>query len=647
MIFLLSKIGCRFSFLFVLFLSTAFFANGNPKTPSWGKLTKEEIALEEVPYEQEAHAVVLFNTGELSYFNSNFKIQRHFRIKILDNEGLSHGDVVIPYYSKDGTESIKNIKAQTHEILPNGKTIAHKLNKQEIYDVAVNENWNEIRFPMPAVKAGTIIECSYTVYTTNFTFLDAWVFQDEIPTLYSSFKAEIPHFLSYITLMQGPKIYQKYKNLEPTNLWELENLPALKAEPFTYNLGDYAEKIQFQLSSYKIRDRNGYESDKKVFTDWMAISNKVLSHESFKPFLKQNKLPDELTSKIPAGRESLATAKELYAYVQQHFSWNEKHGLVPDKSWKEFLNEKAGNGAAINLLLVNLLQKAGIDASAVAISTKHHGKVSENFPFVSQFNHVIAMVKIKEDTYLVDAAGNSLPFGILPVKDLNLKGLILSEEKTEWVEIKDQSNSSTFISNFIDLSSGLYVSEGMWSGFNGLEAAREIRKEKYSPFLLTTNNSLLPDSTQIVDSLSVSNTLKCKLYFSEKDWKGFTAPRVYYQLSMPEDLQESPLKGKNRTLPLDFGYSFRNYYNYQLLLPEGYQLEEQPESLLLRTPDNQAIFSYQAIPNGKELNIQIRMEIRNNFFSVHQYHYLREFFDKAVNHCQQAIVLSRTDQAEN
>lgn len=360
--------------------------------------------------------------------------------------------------------------------------------------------------------------------------------------------------------------------------------------------------------------------------------------------MKQNKLPEEFRSNVPTGKDSLETAEKLYTYVQNNFTWNEKHGLLPDKTWKDFMVEKAGNGAAINLLLVNMLQDAGITASAVVISTKHHGKVSENFPFLSQFNHVLVYVKIKESTYLLDAAGNSLAFGVLPVKDLNLKGMVLSEEKTEWVTIKDHANSDTFISNFIDLSKGIYISEGNWSGFSGLEAARKIRDKKYSSALLSTNNALLPDSTYIEDSLSRNNLLKSKLYFSEQDWEGFTAPKVYYQLVMPEDLQENPLKEETRMLPLDFGYSSRNFYNFQLLLPEGYQLDEQPESIILKTPDNQALFSYQAMSNGKELGIHIRLEIKDSFFSPGQYHHLRKFFDKAINHCQQPIVLTRTLQ---
>lgn len=113
MTFLLPRNTYSLCSLFILLLLTPFFANGNQKKPAWGKLSKEEIALKTVPYEQEAHAVVLFNIGELSYFNNNFKIQKHFRIKVLDNEGLSQGDIVIPYYAKDGTESITRIKAQT------------------------------------------------------------------------------------------------------------------------------------------------------------------------------------------------------------------------------------------------------------------------------------------------------------------------------------------------------------------------------------------------------------------------------------------------------------------------------------------------------------------------------------------------------
>ena len=431
---------------------------GGGKTFKWGRVSEAEINLKSVPYDPEAHAVVLAKTGKLSYFNQNFKVEVYYRIKILDSEGVSEGDIVLPYYSGDKLEKIDHVKAQTLEIQKDGNVINHKLDKDQIFDTRVNEYYSELRFAMPAVKPGTILEYSYTLFTNNFGFLEGWEFQDHIPTLYSYYSVAIPHHLTYNTLMQGSRIYNKYYHETATNEWELENLPAIKKEPFTYNLRDYTEKVQFQLYSYKTQGNRGIVEEKKAFQGWESITKEILESKGFWDYSHSDRQLKEILAQIPVSNDRRKYAEEIYGFVQNRFSWNEFYGLLPDKDVKTLIKEKNGNGAAINLLLVNLLKAAGFEARAALLSTKGHGRVNPSLPILSQFNHLTAWVKTGGKEYILDAAGNPMAFGILPVQDLNERALILSKskEEPEWTEIKDLSKSYTFITNKTDISEGMH-----------------------------------------------------------------------------------------------------------------------------------------------------------------------------------------------
>lgn len=635
----------RFPILLIFFLIFNIFSvSAKSKAPKWGKVSKEEKALKEVPYDKEAHAVVIAETGLLTYNGAGFSIKRHTRIKILDKEGIEEATLAIPYYSKGRFQHMSGVKGQTLEILENGKVIKHKLHKKEVYNVAIDEEWSEIRFALPAARVGCIIEFSYSFHTSNYTFLEGWVFQNSIPTLYSSFKVEIPTFLSYTTLMQGNKIYEKYATQTGTNEWSLQNLTALKEEPYTYNLLDYAEKIQFQLQSYKTTaGLYAQPAEKAVLSDWQAIADRVLSSAKSSQFLRPNRLPEELTLKTPSSPAgSLQQAKQCYTFVQQQFNWSNVHGILPDKNLKDLLQEKKGNGAALNLLLCSMLQKAGYKAQPALISTKMHGRVSPKYAMLSQFNHLVCALNLEGKQYLLDAAGNKLSFGILPVKDLNEHALVLSDEFS-WQKISDQAKSSTIMLCTADLNTGLYKFDCQWKGYDALELPEELDAGKLHQ-LLNTRGVAIPDSTLINKKLAAESKVDASFRFIDQE--SFDAERIYYQLAVPGSFQKNPFKTETRHFPVDFGHRFSRQLVYNIKLPDGYTIEDSPESVLLRTPDGQAVFTFQAGLAGNNLNIQISLAIKNNLILVDQYPHLRELYNKMILHCEQPLVLLRFADAK-
>lgn len=630
--------------LILSFLLTQNTSLASERNLRWGKLSKKEKELREVSFDKEAHAVVLAAKGRLVYRRGMFAVEKHIRIKILDTGGTGEGDIRIPFYSTNGTGGISRLKGQTLEILANGTIKKHKLEKDQIFEVTLNHNWNEVRFALPAVKTGTVIEYSYTHYIQNFSFLEGWCFQSSIPTLYSSFKVEIPDFLSYYHLLQGQRLYKKYQHKKNGNEWFLENLPALKQEPFTFNLLDYAERVQFQLHSYRTRD--GFM--KKVYADWESISKRILSSNAFKTYLKKNSSIEELISPIIEGeKENLALVKKLYQYVQNTYYWNEKYGLMPDRQLKDFMEHKSANGAAINLFLMNLLQNAGLEVFPALLSTKSHGRVNPNHSILSKFNHLVCVVKLQDKQLILDAAGNPLPAGMLPKEDLNEKALILlSEQSTDWHQIKDNANTTTLINYFIDLPKGIHHFSCRWKGYDAIATANKFADKNFISILSSPDFTLNTDSLTLKNALREKNMLEARGYLSEDTPPSYTAETVYYLPAVPDFLKEHPFLAEERNLPVDFGYTSTKHLRYSIVLPEGFTLEEKPKSILLKTPKEQAFFSYQSGLSNGILTISIRLEIKETLFTVEQYPHLRELFSQIISHCQQPLVLVRSQARE-
>ena len=76
------------------------------------------------------------------------------------------------------------------------------------------------------------------------------------------------------------------------------------------------------------------------------------------------------------------------------WDWDGSYSFLAEERLDEMLEKGKGSSGDINLLLIALLNKVGVQAHPVLLSTRSHGKMQDVYPLVSQFNHVIALAAI-------------------------------------------------------------------------------------------------------------------------------------------------------------------------------------------------------------------------------------------------------------
>jgi hypothetical protein len=84
------------------------------------------------------------------------------------------------------------------------------------------------------------------------------------------------------------------------------------------------------------------------------------------------------------------------------------------------------------LSLVAALRDARLNAHPVLLSTRNNGLPSPLYPVPTDFNYVIARVKIGDNYYLLDATEDVYPFGLLPERCLNGMGRALGPDSSQW-----------------------------------------------------------------------------------------------------------------------------------------------------------------------------------------------------------------------
>jgi hypothetical protein len=143
-----------------------------------------------------------------------------------------------------------------------------------------------------------------------------------------------------------------------------------------------------------------------------------------------------LIDSITQGSKSKPERMEaLFDFVRKDFKWNGEFSLYASQDFKDFVKNRAGSSAEINLMLVNLLRTAGIMAHPLLIRTSDRGMPEKMYPVKGQFNHVIAVAEIDGEEVLLDAVSGSNDLNRLHRLDIGTQGWIVREDNPGWIDI--------------------------------------------------------------------------------------------------------------------------------------------------------------------------------------------------------------------
>ncbi len=133
----------------------------------YGKPSKEELSLSSYPPDTTATAIYLFHQGQSDFiYHDGFQLvtEHWVRIKILKPQGVSYANVSVPYYSPtdkdEGQERASEIEDCSYN-MENGKCIKTPMKRESISFERINNLYKMLKFSLPAVKEGTIIEYHY------------------------------------------------------------------------------------------------------------------------------------------------------------------------------------------------------------------------------------------------------------------------------------------------------------------------------------------------------------------------------------------------------------------------------------------------------------------------------------------------------
>ncbi len=456
----LRPIGC-FAMILCLCLLRNHCSGQDKSKPSLGKVAPADFILPNSPIiDSNTSAVILSDIGSVHFVGNNhswfsYVFQRQTRIKILNKKAFEDLATVIIhlYKSGDNAEKVDHLLASTYN-LENGQVVETKLDKNDVFEDRLDKNRFVKKFTLPAVKEGSIIEYTYTV-TSDFDFdLPSWEFQwQNYPCLWSEHEVRIPQALIYVLVRQGVHAYtidkgseghESYKLVRQPDAgslgqaqdlmvsantivhhWAMKDIPAFREERYLSTPANYLDKIDFQLA--KTYDGEDYHDQTN---SWKQVTQELLTQEDFGATLnEEDNMLSETVAKITAGSQStLDDAKTIYYYVNSHFTCDNYYNKYLKTTLHDVVKKNGGSVGDINLLLIAMLRKKGLQADPVVLSTREYGFNLATYPVLQKLNYVIARLNIDGKVYYLDAAHSQLGFGQLAGDCYNGHARIISNK---------------------------------------------------------------------------------------------------------------------------------------------------------------------------------------------------------------------------
>ncbi len=658
-----------------LLLCAAIGYSQDPHLKKFGSIAPTDFVTSH-PIDADAAAVVLYDQGATTIEGNNkgwfsARFTRHKLIHILSKPGYGEADISIYLFRKDDDEErLSDIKAVTYN-LEAGKLVQTKLDKSGIFYDKKDKNRTQVKFTMPAVKEGCIIEFQYEVMSDYYWQIDDWFFQDNIPTLWSEYIFSVPQFFSYGFLSSGYHAFhvsdRKNRQGQFTVVnsggtsasqrssfgagitdyrWVKKDVPALVEESFTSTLTNHISRIEFTLSS-----QSEPLAPRDFRSSWTKLTKDLMESEYFGASLNSGNgwMDEDLQPLLKGATTDAEKSRRIYAFVRDKFSCTNHRARSTEGSLKNVFKLRKGNVAEINLLLVAMLRHAGVKAEPVILSRSHYGYTYELYPGIDRFNYVIAKADFDSKPVYLDAA-QSLGFGKLSADCYNGHARVVNEQAAPVYFVADSLHERTVTAVFLNNDA-----KGLWSGsvsqtpgyyhsYSLRNRIKEKGREKYFQELEKELGAEVSISNSRVDSMENFDepiSIRYEIgYNLEKE------DILYINPMFGEGYKKNPFKSADRKYPVEMPYTMDETFILNLEVPEGYQVDELPKQLVARyDEDGQSFFEYRIQQSGNVVSMRSRIKLARAYFEPDEYAGLREFFNLVVKKHNEQIVFKKKKSA--
>lgn len=625
----------------------------------FGKITPEELTMTVYTHDPSAEAVFLYDDTFIRYDVADricLECYRTVRIKVLKEEGVRWGDAAIDYhFYQQAKETVSHLDAAAYNLV-DGKIVKTPLREQFIFKEELNENTSRIKFSVPDVRVGTVIEYRYKL-TSDFigSFPDIDI-QRDIPVIHSTVEIRIPWcFLFHAEIIGNMQLrVERSKDYEKSTsssefrypltkyVCRTDHVPALVEEPYVWHADNYRIGLRFKMDGI---DYPNYLC--KTFTTTWAEVGKKLKKENFGRFLQlKNPYKEEVAQIVrqtPDERQRLHAVLKL---VQSRMTWDGKYRLSPPKSPLSAAEKGHGDSGSINALLAAALRDAGFEPQPLLLNPRSFGRLPETYA-TDELRTFILRTKLSNGNFVyLDATDPRTDLNTLPEQLLVDRARIygIDDPAAGWQDL------TSIGTNVVHIQIEAHLTE---------EGVLECTETDIRTDQAAYDLSCRYTDSQTHETFVQESEQKRGIAISASSVKGIGSARTEMKLSYRKNIAsagefryihptiaplitENPFIRKNRQQPIEFSFPRQYRIIANIVLPDGYDIEELPQSTRMTTHKTGMECSLQVQYEGRTIRCLFDFSQSRIIYPAAEYTDVSAFFGFLTDLCNRRIVIRKS-----
>lgn len=653
----------KFVLILVAALSLAFAAGAQtiPVSHKFGSVSDREIDMTVYEADTSAVAVVLYRNYKLDLvFNFKLEVVQnvtvHERIKILKEAGKEYADYSFIYtYSNSLREGYSGVKVETYN-REDGKVVRTRMNKKYQFDEKFSDTARRLSFTAENVKVGSVIEVTYQFTSPQFWSIDNIEYQEEIPINEMDIDVGYAeYFRMNRTQRGGVRTVNSQENSQESlhlgggetvsyqlqrDLYKAVDVPALREESYSFCPEQYRGQVLYDLSGVSIPG----SVYRNFNSTWQDVDKAIAESGIVRECKARFRDTEELDASLEGAEEDEARISAVRNWVAGKVKWDKTSRLVPNSA-KDVLKKGSGSDADINALTASILNSLGYVAEPVMVRRRGNGILLDFHITMNAFNTFLLRVTDADGSksWFLDAARDEGGLNILNPQFLVEEArLIHLDGRGEWVDISKLTRGRTG-----QIVSVRLTEDGTLEGTSKVQALGEdayALKARYNRF--DTEEAYIEDIEN--DEEIQIESLEFKKGFGPTAELDYTFTK---DQSVGEMLYIHPFLGKfhgsgafrkeTRDIPVDFPYPVNISYTFLMDIPEGYAVEELPESQSLSCPPVNGNILFQCKVIGERISLNYRFILDRYLVLPAEYPDLRAFWEAAAGIENCTIVLKK------
>lgn len=485
-----------------------------------------------------------------------------------------------------------------------------------------------LNFPdwQPVENVGMAVEKSKYTFTCSADF---------------SIRYKETNMPSTVVLGHGP-------NGARTYTWTVNNLKALRSEPYSPNPENYLSTVMI------VPEKFSYYNITGSFTNWQELGkwnyDKLLA--------SRRALPPATVEFVKGLTKDIADpklkAKKIYEYMQGKTHYVSVQ--IGIGGYQPFLasdvdQQNYGDCKALVNYTQALLSAVGVESYYCVVEASNSRKVSllPDFASMEQGNHIILCLPFKNDTTWADCTSQTLPFGYLGDFTDDRYVLACTPEggklmHTPRYPAKD--NTETRKADFIINSDG-ELSGSMITTFKGLQyenrdqviEGSQTERLKEIPRIYPINNLEIEQLEYKQDkSFDPATTERIKL--KARDYGSMSDGTFYFMLNAANRTIRPLRSLRNRLNDVCIQHGYTDNDEIKYTLPAGYHFERTPLDIAIDKPFGK--FKASMKISGNQLVYKRELQLIDGTYSKDTYVDLVDFYQSVADADGYTVALKKT-----